>query len=488
MQTLFRRRLGELAASPRSAPAFALPGREIGYPELVARVDACAAWLARAGCRPEEVVGITIADEVTHLVASLALLSLGVPQTILATHDPAPMRSELARRLGVRYVVVADPDHRLSGCDALVLTPDATAPASRAAPSESLAPGPGPFDFHYTSSGTTGKPKIFGWDQRTMAWRGATIAASEGSRAGQRSYIASAVEHRVAQCRRLYSLYSGITSVLQAPAPDAPLPVGALCADLRVDFVELSVLQVQNLLRTAGDGLPSRTTVYVSGSRVPAALRRQFRERHGAPFHVHYGASEVGRVSTTFPDADDDEGVGRPVRGIDVEIVDGDGRVLPAGEVGEIRVRAECMARGYHDDPEATARHFRDGWFHPGDFARRMPDGTLRLAGRADEMMNLNGIKIFPAEIERVLESHPSVRAAVAFAQPSAVHGDIPVAAVELVGGRAVEVDDLLDRARAALGVRAPRRIVVLDALPRNAAGKVLKHELVARVLAPSRG
>jgi len=97
-------------------------------------------------------------------------------------------------------------------------------------------------------------------------------------------------------------------------------------------------------------------------------------------------------------------------------------------------------------------------------------------------MMNLDGIKIFPAEIERVLEEHPGVRAAAAFARSSAAHGDIPMAAVELHASATVGVEELMTCARERLGVRAPRKIIVLDALPRNAAGKVLKRELIGRV------
>jgi acyl-CoA synthetase (AMP-forming)/AMP-acid ligase II len=97
-------------------------------------------------------------------------------------------------------------------------------------------------------------------------------------------------------------------------------------------------------------------------------------------------------------------------------------------------------------------------------------------------MMNLNSIKIFPAEIERVLEEHPAVRAAAAFAKSSAAYGDIPVAAVELHHSAKVGVEELMARARESLGVRAPRRIIVVDTLPRSATGKILKHELIGLI------
>ena len=149
-----------------------------------------------------------------------------------------------------------------------------------------------------------------------------------------------------------------------------------------------------------------------------------------------------------------------------------------------MRVRSECMTREYHRDPVATARHFKDGWFYPRDLASLSPGGALCLHGRADDMMNLNGIKIFPSEIERVLEAHPAVKAAAAFSRSSAALGDIPIAAVELHASVAIGAEELMACARERLGVRAPRKIIVLDALPRNAAGKVLKRELASLLAA----
>jgi acyl-CoA synthetase (AMP-forming)/AMP-acid ligase II len=214
---------------------------------------------------------------------------------------------------------------------------------------------------------------------------------------------------------------------------------------------------------------------------VSASLRREFRARFGKPVFVHYGAREFGRISTTYLGDSDDalESVGAPVPWVELEIVDAEGNALPADAIGELRVRSECMSHEYHGDAVATARHFRNGWFYPGDLASLTLDGTVRVHGRADDMMILNSIKIFPAEIERVLEEHPGVKAAAAFARPSRAHGDIPLAAVELHPSAGIANEELLARARERLGVRAPRRIIVVDALPRNAAGKILKHELI---------
>src|SRR5690348_18240849 len=112
MATLFGARLEE-HASRDAALAVILPGLEMSYSELLARVRACATQVARARLLPSETVGITIADELAHFVSSLALLSLGVPQIGLPTYEPIPKRLGLARRLAVTRVIVADPRHAL---------------------------------------------------------------------------------------------------------------------------------------------------------------------------------------------------------------------------------------------------------------------------------------------------------------------------------------------------------------------------------------
>ena len=125
------------------------------------------------------------------------------------------------------------------------------------------------------------------------------------------------------------------------------------------------------------------------------------------------------------------------------------GAPLPAGETGLLRMRTPGMATRYLDDGEATARCFVDGWFQPGDMGRLLPDGTLRVEGRGDDMMILGTLNIFPAEIERAAEGFPGVADCAAFALRSAVHGDIPMLAVVARG--------------------APRRRRAARALPRAA-------------------
>ena len=491
MQTVFGARLIQHALNAAAPAAVAMPSREITYAELLGRVRNCAVWLAQEHEQQLSLVGITIADEVTHLVVSLALLSLGVPQVYLSTRDPVAKRLDLAQRLAVGRVVATDPRHVLPGIETLLL-PESVfdSIAGGATLPDAIDADPEAPAIYTTSSGTTGEPKIFALSQRAQAWRATGIADTEHIGRGHRLWTPIAVEDPMGRARRHFAAYLGVTSVFQDPRPAPALSMQELCTRLRVTCVELSALQIASIVLDQTDPrpLPAGTVVYTAGARVTTKLRNQFKSRFGVTIFHHYGAREFGRISDTYPGGEDDdlETVGVPVPWIDLEIVDGDDKRVPAGEIGELRVRSDCMCHEYFRDPIATSRHFKDGWFYPRDLCSLTPTGRLRIHGRADDMMNMNGIKIFPAEIERVLEEHPGVKAAVAFARASRAHGDIPVAGVELHGTATVGAEELAAYARERLGARAPRKIFVLESLPRNAAGKIVKREL-AQLVAPSK-
>jgi long-chain acyl-CoA synthetase len=169
--------------------------------------------------------------------------------------------------------------------------------------------------------------------------------------------------------------------------------------------------------------------------------------------------------------------VGAVRPGIELQVVDEAGRAVPAGTVGEVRIRVADMPSGYLDDPAGTARGFRDGWFHPGDLALLSPEGMLYLKGRTDDLINYQGVKILPAEIEEVLLAHPNVAEAAAYAVQTERDNEMPGAAVVLRGERDVEslTRWCTERLR---GSRTPRVLLVLKSLPRNAAGKVMRTKL----------
>ncbi|MEN9316130.1 MAG: hypothetical protein RIS35_2523 [Pseudomonadota bacterium] len=138
------------------------------------------------------------------------------------------------------------------------------------------------------------------------------------------------------------------------------------------------------------------------------------------------------------------------------------------------------MIDGYLGDPEATARQFRGGWFYPMDLGRLEPDGQLVFCGRADDMMIVNGINLYPAEVERCLMSHPAVRDCVAFPVPHPVHQDVPVCAVVVDPMIHTTAGELRDHVCRRIGAYALGSVLILDRIPRNAQGKPVRAELLA--------
>jgi acyl-coenzyme A synthetase/AMP-(fatty) acid ligase len=326
-----------------------------------------------------------------------------------------------------------------------------------------------------TSSGTTGRPKLIALSEAALALQGMMTAPFGAVR-----FRSIGNEFNNAKRLQLHTLAAGGTEVLANNG--AGTTVAHVCARFGVDRLGIAPVKAETLLAEAARAdappWPAGTAITLAGGPAPAALRRRLMAALTPDVSVLYGTSETGPIcmAASRDHAAHPDTVGPPFAGVMVEVVDESGQALPAGEPGLVRVRSAAAASGYLHDEQASAHAFRDGWFMPGDAGWFTPEGALVLAGRADDMMNLGTIKIFPAEIEAACEGFPGLVDCAAFARRSPSLGDIPMLAV--VAGPGFDAAALLAQCRARLGLRAPRGAVVLPALPRNAAGKVLRREL----------
>jgi len=464
----FLTRLRSHVTCRRDHPSVVTATRSLSYGALLELVEAGRRDLSQRGVGPGAVVGVLLRDEVEHLVASLALLASGAAHVTLASHDPAPVRTALSKRVHVTHVLIAEPHPSVEGVTS-VRWDELTLGQTPAAQETTLdAEGM----LYLKTSGTTGDTNIVPFSQTQI---GAQAGRHEEYRDERLLRLAS-IEHNNSKRHRLYCVWAGGTNVFK---PTTAFDIVDFCTRYAVTCMDISRMHVADLAANPEAQGLAGIKLRTGGSAVPGHARRQIEERVTRRLYVRYGATECGAISMAGPNQHDaDDPVGVPCAGVEVEIV---GRSVPArvGETGEIRVRAPGMATGYLDSPDDTAKRFRDGWFHPGDLGILRSDGQLVVLGRTDDMILLNGVNIFPAEIEQVLESHVGVNAAAALPLPSAVHGQIPVAAVELRSGSDVAPAELLRYAREHLSLRAPRRILVMDQLPRNGQGKIMRCELV---------
>ena len=247
--------------------------------------------------------------------------------------------------------------------------------------------------------------------------------------------------------------------------------------------------QIRRLLAMArDDGLlfPRVDNLISSGATLSPDERKAVRNRLTPNFTDYYSSTEGGGI-TVQPAADQDrhpKSVGRPSFLTEVEIVDEEHRRQPAGVVGRIRYRGPGVALGFYRDPEpgsTAGSFFRGGWFYPGDVGEMNEEGYLFLRGRAKDMIIRGGANIYPSDVELVLQAHSAVEEAVVVGWPSTEYGE-EVAAFVIAHGT-VDGPELIAHCRERLARhKVPRDVFLVDDLPRNSTGKVLKGALAERL------
>jgi len=466
----FLHRLRELAHQCPGHPAVCDARGEWDYAVLLSRVEAACTHLRRQGVGPAAVVGLALDDEAEHLVATLALLACGARQVVLATHDPAAVHQELAKRLAISHVLARKGAGTLQAA-AQVDWPPTVDPSESSHGSAPIVPATG--SLVLKTSGTTGSSNLVAFDEVQIAAQ----AARHADYGAERLLRMASIEHNNSKRHRLYCVWAGGTNVFRP----ARVEVVDFVLSQRVTCLDISRMHAADLAESPEAHRLGGIKLRTGGSAVPIGVRRAILSGVTRHLYVRYAASECGAIAMALPtDHDADESSGQALPGVELQVVGPDGRALPPGETGEIRLRALGMATGYVDNPAQSALRFRDGWFYPGDMGMLRRDGQIIVQARRDDMIVLNGLNIFPAEIERVLEGHPAVVEAAALPLPSLVHGQIPVAAVVLRAGEDVTGAELRRYCHQHLGLRTPRRVLVLAQLPKNSQGKTVRRGLVA--------
>ncbi|MFI0906408.1 acyl-CoA synthetase [Streptomyces sioyaensis] len=241
---------------------------------------------------------------------------------------------------------------------------------------------------------------------------------------------------------------------------------------------------------------------YYGASIMPVPVLERLRARlPELAFYNCFGQSEIGPLATVLG-PDEHEGrmdsCGRPVLFVEARVVDEEGREVADGTRGEVVYRSPQLCTGYWDKPEETAEAFRDGWFHSGDLAVRDPEGYFTVVDRVKDVINSGGVLVASRQVEDVLYEHPQVAEVAVIGLPDERWIEAVTAVVvrrpHAAGGAGgadggtgvVGEQELIEAARARLApFKAPKRVMFVDALPRNASGKVLKRELRARFGAP---
>ncbi len=222
---------------------------------------------------------------------------------------------------------------------------------------------------------------------------------------------------------------------------------------------------------------------------IPLDLLRQCIKMFGAQFIQAYGMTETtGTICMLPPEDHDPEGnkrmrsAGKPLPGVEIRILGPDGEEVPTGEVGEVVTRSSNNMQGYWNLPDATARTMTgEGWIHTGDAGYMDEDGYLYIHDRMKDMIISGGENVYPAEVESAIYGHPAVQEVAVIGIPDAKWGETVKAVVVAKPGMTVDAEDIIAWARERIAAfKAPRSVDVIEALPRNASGKILRKDLRA--------
>lgn len=253
--------------------------------------------------------------------------------------------------------------------------------------------------------------------------------------------------------------FSGVPTMFRAMLDDPSL-------------TEDDVAAVRKAVKATGSG----------GSSLAPELQKRFADRFGVPMIDGYGCTETSPVACFLHEgtAYRPGSCGQAAFGVQLRVVDGDDRVLASGEVGELCVKGHGVMKGYYKRPEDTARVLRDGWYHTGDLARIDEEGYVFIVGRLKELIIRGGFNVYPAEVEAVLMTHPSVGMAAVVGVPHETHGEEILAVVSPRHGMTIDPEALRAWAREEMAAyKYPRLIEVREHLPLGPTGKVLKRELL---------
>jgi malonyl-CoA/methylmalonyl-CoA synthetase len=466
-----------------AGPAGALP-RAFSFGELEERAERMAARLAARGVGPGDRLAVQLANRVELIDLFLACLKLGalfVPINVLyrereVGHLVADAAPAAVVTTGERAVLVPAGTATWD-VDELAAEATAAAPPTRSRSSAALSDST-PAAIVYTS-GTTGRAKGAVLTHGALASNAATLLRAWRITDEDR-YLA------VLPLFHVHGLANGLCSWLASGCRMRLVErfehdkAGALFESWRPTLffgVPTVYVRLLELDAAAARAIGARARLFVSGSApLPAPVFEAFERRFGHAILERYGMTETLMTIGNPYDGERRPGsVGRPLEGVSVRVVRPDGSAATPGEVGELQVRGPALFCGYWRQPEATAKAFADGWFRSGDLAERSADGYVTLRGRASELILCGGFNVYPREVEEVLLEQPGVREAAVVGTPDALRGERPLA---FYAGDA-EPEALAAACRRQLAsFKVPVAFRRVDALPRNAMGKIEKARL----------
>ncbi len=469
--------------------------RQFTYAEFSRAVERLAGLLMRAGVEKGDVVSLLMPNSVEYVIAYFACWRLGALagpiNSLLKAQEIAYVISNSEAKVllvNSEFLPLIEPLRNQLPSLSEVIVFDNEAEATREfdtvdTPGATIAPDDEAIIIY--TSGTTGKPK------GCLLTHGNVIANSRQIS----QWLSFGVDDRLLTIMPLFhmnavsvttmsALYAGGSSVVSPKFSASRF--WQIISDYQITSFGSVATMLSMLLSTYPDGVPAgmntkQLRFAMCGSApVPAETIKRFEESFNCLVIEGYGLSE-STCRSTFnpPDQRRRPGsCGLPI-GNEMRVVDDEDSDVPDGELGEIVLRGENILKGYYKNPEATAKAFRNGWFHTGDIGYRDADGFYFIVDRKSDMIIRGGENIYPREIDEVLYEHPRVAAAATIGIPDQLYGEEVTAFVVPKEGVEVSAEDIIAHCRARLAhYKCPKSVHVVKEIPKGPTGKLLKREL----------
>lgn len=478
---------------------------DLSLAEIHARGELAGAHLRRLGIGPSDVVAVQLPAWAEWLVAAVAVARCGAVLLPVVSIYGAQELGFILRQSQAKVLITPDRFRKadfiriVSDCGRLPALqqhivvgeafPGTTSWSELEQPCDPISTAeadPDAIAMLVYTSGTTADPKGVRHSHRTLLAEIATTAWQRRELGGERVFSPWPPGH-VAGAITLLRFLAGHTDLVLADQWDA---VGAaeLIERHAINSASFTPFHLQGILDAAdhdGRDLSSLVNCLVGAAPVPSGLIARA-EEHGLRPYRSYGSSEHPTVTAGNPGdpiAKRLGSEGRPTRGCEIAFVDEAGRFLPVGDEGELVTRGPELFLGYLDPTLDAQAFLPGGWFRTGDIGRRDADGYLVITDRIKDVIIRGGENISSREVEDVLFTHPDVAAAAVVAAPDERLGEIVCAFVVAAPGATPTLEALRAHLVSAglARAKAPERLELVSELPRNATGKVLKHELRRR-------
>jgi acyl-CoA synthetase (AMP-forming)/AMP-acid ligase II len=473
--------------------------RRVSFAELEDLSRRAAAVCVEHGVQPGDRVGIWAPNTLDWVVAALGVLSAGgalVPLNTRFKGEEAGWILDRSRAvmtfvsppfLGNDYPAMLDGRPNCVVLDAELWRAEPDPATADEVDRRIAGVQPGDVGDVIFTSGTTGRPKGVVTTQAQTLRVFDTWAQIVGLREADRYLVVNPFFHT-------FGYKAGIIACLLRGAAIVPQPVFDVPAVL--DMIERERITVlpgpptlyQSILDAADRAsrdLDSLRLIVTGAAVVPVALIERLRDELSVEtILTAYGLTEATGTVTMCRQGDDPQTIattsGRAIPDTEVRVVAADGRPAPTGEPGEVVVRGYNVMAGYFEDPEATAETIdADGWLHTGDIGVLDDHGNVRITDRLKDMYVVGGFNAYPAEIEQMLATHPGIAESAVVGVPDERLGEVGRAYVVARPAVALDPAEVVAWCRDRMAnYKAPRTVVVVDTLPRNASGKVLKFEL----------